>query len=226
MLHYKGEKVRILEEKLLLDKIDNRIYQLKILDSTIEKIDVLEKQKDEKQREIFFKLQEIEFLKSLNGNEEFSDEVYETINNTVLVEFLKSTMFLDKLNKDREIINNKYQSIVTLLKNRNFKDNQREVEEILNKSLSALKKKDIDRLKNFEKVTLMIVDKAIEEGTINYEDLKDDINNLKKMNNVLLDETDKYQLNLTNDIKRLNKLLQDIDGMLLAVIPIKNNVIM
>ena len=135
-------------------------------------------------------------------------------------------MFLDKLNKDREIINNKYQSIVTLLKNRNFKDNQREVEEILNKSLSALKKKDIDRLKNFEKVTLMIVDKAIEEGTINYEDLKDDINNLKKMNNVLLDETDKYQLNLTNDIKRLNKLLQDIDGMLLAVIPIKNNVIM
>ncbi|WP_300410498.1 hypothetical protein [Lagierella sp.] len=218
--------MRILEDKFPLDKIDSKICQVKVLDSTIEKIDYLEKQKDEKQKEIFFKLQEIEFLKSLNGNEDFPDEIYNNINDIVLVEFLKSTMFLDKLNKDQEIINNKYQSIVTLLKNRNFKDNQKEVEEILNKSLSALETKDIKRLKSYERVSLMIVNKAIEEGTIRYEDLSDDMKNLNKLDSILLNETGEYQINLIKDIQRLDKLLKDIDSMLLAVIPIKNNIIM
>lgn len=179
-----------------------------------------------KQKELFYKLQEVEVLKSLNLNTDISNGMLEAIDSIIDIEFMKGVHLDNENIKKSNVMEKKYYSIKELLENFKINKMQNEVDEILFNSLSALKNEDLEKIKIYEDKALNILFSAVKSGEEFDGNLDELLQSFNEEDRLLLNRVFKYEEDLSDDINRLNSIINEINGMLLAVIPNKNNFIM
>lgn len=179
-----------------------------------------------KQKELFYKLQEVEVLKSLNLNTDISNGMLEAIDSIIDIEFMKGVHLDNENIKKSNVMEKKYYSIKELLENFKINKMQNEVDEILFNSLNALKDEDLEKIKIYEDKALNILFSAVKSGEEFDGNLDELLQSFNEEDRLLLNRVFKYEEDLSDDINRLNSIINEINGMLLAVIPNKNNFIM
>lgn len=179
-----------------------------------------------KQKELFYKLQEVEVLKALDLNSEMTDDMLYSIDSIVDVEFMKSIHIDDKNVEKSKIMEKKYYNIKKLIERFNIDKMKNEIDEILSNSLIAFRHEDLDKINICENKALNILSYAIENGEEFDSALNELIKNFNEEDKLILKHVFKYEEDLCDDINRLNDIIKQINGMLLSVIPNKNNFIM
>lgn len=179
-----------------------------------------------KQKELFYKLQEVEVLKALDLDSEMTDDMLYSIDSIVDVEFMKSIHIDDKNVEKSKIMEKKYFNIKKLLERFDIDKMKNEIDEILSNSLNAFRHEDLDKIKIYENKTLDILFYAAKNGEEFDSALNELIKNFNEEDKVVLKHVFKYEEDLCDDINRLNNIIKQINGMLLSVIPNKNNLIM
>ena len=179
-----------------------------------------------KQKELFYKLQEVEVLKALDLDSEMTDDMLYSIDSIVDVEFMKSIHIDDKNVEKSKIMEKKYYNIKKLIERFNIDKMKNEIDEILSNSLNAFRHEDLEKIKIYENKTLDILFYAAENGEEFDSALNELIKNFNEEDKVILKRVFKYEEDLCDDINRLNNIIKKINGMLLSVIPNKNNLIM
>lgn len=192
----------------------------------MEKVKSLQNLRNMKQKELFYKLQEVEVLKSLNLNTDISNGMIQAIDSIIDLEFMKG-VHLDNDNIEKsKVLEKKYCSIKELLENLKINKLQSEIDEILSNSLNALKDEDLEKINIYEDKTLNIIFSAVENGEKFDGNLDKLLQSFNEDDRLFLKRVFKYEEDLSEDINRLNGIIKEINGMLLAVIPNKNNFIM
>lgn len=192
----------------------------------MEKVKTLQTLRSMKQKELFYKLQEVEVLKSLNLNTDISNGMLESIDSIIDLEFMKGVHLDNENIKKSKVLEKKYYSIKELLETLKINKTQSEIDEILLNSLNALKNDDLEKIKLYEDKTLNILFSAVKSGEKFDENLDELLQSFNEEDRLLLKRVFKYEEDLSDDINRLNNIIKEINGMLLAVIPNKNNFIM
>lgn len=192
----------------------------------MEKVKTLQTLRSMKQKELFYKLQEVEVLKSLNLNTDISNGMLESIDSIIDLEFMKGVHLDNENIKKSKVLEKKYYSIKELLEILKINKTQSEIDEILLNSLNALKNDDLEKIKLYEDKTLNILFSAVKSGEKFDENLDELLQSFNEEDRLLLKRVFKYEEDLSDDINRLNNIIKEINGMLLAVIPNKNNFIM
>ena len=81
----------------------------------MEKVKTLQTLRSMKQKELFYKLQEVEVLKSLNLNTDISNGMLESIDSIIDLEFMKGVHLDNENIKKSKVLEKKYYSIKELL---------------------------------------------------------------------------------------------------------------
>ncbi|WP_099203237.1 hypothetical protein [Miniphocaeibacter massiliensis] len=223
-----------MNKNTLLKELKAQIYDREKYTNIKEQIEDLELEKKFIEKDILFRMREVELLqKYIFLNENYDSSFLQIINEQVKNEFFysedlnksktnKKVNSIGELKKCKEIfLNNEY-----LLCNYLYNDEFNFVKDLLDKSRKAYKDKNLRLLKLYEDIAKKKFYSKLEIGTIDEKILKKSIEKVKnetrnmKDNNKILNE-------VFNDVKKLEKLRKELKEILLMSLPEnKNNYIM
>lgn len=210
----------------LLIKLGNEIHDIENEKNRNEKLKELERTKYFKEKNILLKIRELELLQGMIVQNYNISNIIPFIEKKAKEEYVELDGYSKEFYED-DIFRNEYDdkyykvllNIKYMLCEYLYKEDLSYIQNLLEKSINAFSKKNYRLLSFYEKLSVQIFNKSIDNGIIDIDTLKNSIIRIKEDKKTLRNIEEKKREALLKDNKKLNDLLNEIDEIFLMTIP-------